>query len=77
MPLKKGLAGAFVFRKAIKSKAIKTMLRFIMSEENLTYATVGGWIKRIGELTGFKFNTIPYNLRYNAAFEFDKSGVYL
>jgi hypothetical protein len=45
-----------------------------MAVEGLSYPVVAGWIKRIGELTGFKFTTIPYNLRYNAAMEFDKSG---
>ncbi|KAK3304847.1 C2H2 finger domain-containing protein [Chaetomium strumarium] len=30
-------------------------------------------IKRVGKLTGFKISTILYNLRYNAASEFDKS----
>ncbi len=71
LPLKKSLNKMFVFR-----KAIATLAGYEMSEEGIPYSTMAPWIKRIGELTGFKFSTIAYNLRYNAASEFDKSGRY-
>ncbi|KAK4148490.1 C2H2 finger domain protein [Chaetomidium leptoderma] len=69
LPLKESLNKMFVFRKAVAMLA-----GYEMSEEGIPYSTMAPWIKRIGELTGFKFSTIPYNLRYNAASEFDKSG---
>jgi hypothetical protein len=71
LPLKEGLSEMFVFR-----KAIATLAGYVMSKERIRYSTMAPWIKRIGELTGFKFSTIPYTLRYNAASEFDKSGRY-
>ncbi len=71
LPLKESLSETFVFR-----KAIATLAGYIMSEERIPYGTMAGWIKRIGELAGFRSSTIAYNLRYNAASEFDKSGRY-
>lgn len=47
-----------------------------MSTERLPYSTVAYWIKTIGILLGLIFGVIAYNLRYNAAMEFDKSGSY-
>ncbi|KAI0410839.1 C2H2 finger domain protein [Xylaria grammica] len=70
LPPKSGLDKMLVFR-----KAIKTLTGYVMSEsEGLPYSTMAPWIRVIGELTGFKVTTIPYNLRYNAAYEFDQSG---
>ncbi|KAJ0358359.1 hypothetical protein COL26b_014499 [Colletotrichum chrysophilum] len=34
---------------------------------------MAAWIKRIGEILGFEYPTIAYNLRYNAANAFDQS----
>ena len=48
---------AFAFR-----KAIKTLLGHVMSAENLPYGTVAYWIRVIGVLNGYKFDSISYNL---------------
>ncbi|KAJ4307349.1 hypothetical protein N0V88_000733 [Collariella sp. IMI 366227] len=50
LPLKGSLGKTFVFR-----KAIATLAGYVMSEEGIPYSTMAPWIKRIGELTGFKF----------------------
>lgn len=71
LPLKESLGDTLVFR-----KAIKTLTGYKMSTDGIPYSTMAPWIKRIGELTGFKLSTIPYTLRYNAALQFDKSGKY-
>lgn len=36
---------------------------------------IAQWIRRIGEILGLEYPTIPHNLRYNAANEFDRSGL--
>ena len=63
----------YVFR-----RAVKTLVGYEISlNEPISPAMIAGWIRRVGELTGFEVPTIPYNLRYNAANVFDKSGAFL
>ena len=69
LPIKESMRNVPVFR-----RAVKTWTGWEMSpDQALSYGTMTGWIKRIGVLTGF-FMVIAYNLRYNAANEFDQSG---
>jgi hypothetical protein len=59
-----------VFRRAVQDL---TGLR-LSSNEPISYAMMAAWIRRIGEILGVEYTTIPYNLRYNAANGFDRSG---
>ena len=72
LPLKQDLDGVYVFRRAVKSL---TGYR-ISAIEPITYGMIAGWIRRIGEILGFQYTTIPYALRYNAANGFDQSREY-
>lgn len=36
---------------------------------------MGGWVKRIGTICGFKRNTICYTLRYAAGNKLDENGM--
>lgn len=36
--------------------------------------TMEGWVKRIGEIVGFEYNTICYSLCYAADNNIDKNG---
>jgi hypothetical protein len=60
----------YVFRRAIQDL---TGLR-LSPNEPISYAMMAAWIRRIGEILGVEYPTIPYSLRYNAANEFDRSG---
>ena len=42
----------------------------------ISYQMMAQWVRRIGEILGLEYPTIPYNLRYNAANEFDRSGLF-
>ena len=55
----------------------RAFLGYVLSDESLPHGTARNWVKAIGLLTNFKFTTIFYNLRYNAASEFDGSGKYI
>lgn len=65
MPLRKSLDDTFVFRKVIGT----LLLGYVMSILHVTYSMMSNWIKRVGMLTGWKFNSIPYYVRYNTASE--------
>ena len=71
LPLKQSLDKTFVFR-----RAVKTPIGYEISPNHLSYSTITPWIKKIGELSGFKVATVPYNLRYNAGNELDKNGLF-
>ncbi|KXX77138.1 hypothetical protein MMYC01_207556 [Madurella mycetomatis] len=69
LPLKASMDDVYIFR-----RAVKTLVGYEMSPtEPISPATIAGWVRRVGELTGFEVPTIPYNLRYNAANVFDRS----
>ena len=70
LPLKKELNETYVFRRAVEEL---TGLR-LSQNEPISYAMMAAWIRRIGEILGVEYPTIPYSLRYNAANEFDGSG---
>lgn len=71
LPLKQEYDNVPVFR-----RTIKTLTGYELSPDKpITYQMMAAWIKRIGELLGLEYSTIPYNLRYNAANEFDQSGL--
>jgi hypothetical protein len=69
LPLKKELDETYVFRRAVQDL---TGLR-LSPNEPISYAMMASWIRRIGEILGVKYPTIPYSLRHNAANEFDRS----
>jgi hypothetical protein len=48
--------------------------RRLSSNEPISYAMMAAWIRRVGEILGVEYTTIPYSLRYNAANGFDRSG---
>uniref|UniRef100_A0A8H7NI66 Uncharacterized protein n=1 Tax=Bionectria ochroleuca TaxID=29856 RepID=A0A8H7NI66_BIOOC len=60
----------FVFRRAVKAVTGYD----ISMDAPITYGMISRWIRRIGEILGFEYSTIPYNLRYAAADGFDQSG---
>jgi len=69
LPFKEDIQDVYVFR-----RVVKTLTRYEISPtEPITYATMAAWIKRVGEILGLAYETIPYNLRYNAANELDQS----
>ncbi|KAK3318207.1 C2H2 finger domain protein [Apodospora peruviana] len=70
LPLKASVDDVYIFR-----RAVKTLIGYEMSPTDPNSpATIAGWVRRVGELTVFEVPTIPYNLRYNAANVFDRSG---
>lgn len=73
IPLRADLDKVCIFR-----RAVQTLTGYELSPtEPVTYAIMAGWTKKIGEIIGLEFGTIPYNLRYNAENEFDQSGLSL
>ncbi|KAK0612280.1 hypothetical protein B0T17DRAFT_620503 [Bombardia bombarda] len=69
IPLKASMKDNYIFR-----RAIKTLVGYEMSSNKLiSYGMMAGWIKRCSEIAGMEVPTIPYNLRYNAGNEFDRS----
>jgi hypothetical protein len=55
-------------------RAVKNLTGFKMSQyKRISYPMMAQWIKKIGEILGFKYSTIPYSLGYNAANGFDRS----
>lgn len=72
LPLKPSMDDVYIFR-----RAVKTLVGYEMSPtEPISPTTIAGWVRRVGELTGFEVPTIPYNLRYNAANVFDRSSTF-
>ena len=70
LPLKDDLNEVCVFR-----RAVQTLTGYTMSpNEPISYAMMAAWIRRIGEILGVEYTTIPYSLRYNAGNGFDQSG---
>lgn len=70
LPLKQYFDDVLVFR-----RAVATLTGYELSpDEPISYQMIATWIRRIGEILGFEYPTIPYSLRYNAANEFDQSG---
>ncbi|EFY90641.1 hypothetical protein J3458_013381 [Metarhizium acridum] len=69
LPLRSDLKEVCIFR-----RAVKTLTGYEMSTtKTITKGMIAGWIKRVGEIMGLQYETIPYSLRYNAANEFDQS----
>ncbi|XP_044718700.1 C2H2 finger domain-containing protein [Hirsutella rhossiliensis] len=69
LPLKDDLKDTYIFR-----RAMKTFTGYELSQDKpLSYQMIAQWIRRVGEILGLEYPTIPYNLRYNAANEFDRS----
>ncbi|KAI1314729.1 hypothetical protein F5Y16DRAFT_237375, partial [Xylariaceae sp. FL0255] len=63
LPLRKDLDQVYIFR-----RAVETLTGYVISDnEPISYAMMAAWTKRCGELLGLAYETIPYNLRYNAA----------
>ena len=57
-------------------RAIKTLTGYELSPtEPITYGMMASWVKKIGEIMGLETGPILYSLRYNAANEFDQSGL--
>ena len=72
LPLRDDLKETPIFR-----RAIKTLVGYEMSADKpISYQMMAQWVRRIGEILGLEYPTIPYNLRYNAANEFDRSGLF-
>ncbi|KXH36374.1 C2H2 finger domain-containing protein [Colletotrichum salicis] len=70
LPLREDLNDTFIFR-----RAIETFMGYqISTNDRITSGMMAAWIQRIGEILGFEYPTIAYNLRYNAANAFDQSG---
>lgn len=69
LPLKEELRDVCVFR-----RAKETLTGFEISQEPLSYGIIRGWVKRIGELMGYEYTTIPYTLRYMAGNALDRDG---
>ncbi|OAQ58191.1 C2H2 finger domain-containing protein [Pochonia chlamydosporia 170] len=69
LPLRNDLKEVRIFR-----RAVKTLTGYEMSAtKTITNGMIASWIKRVGEIMGLQYETIPYSLRYNAANEFDQS----
>ncbi|KAH0593457.1 hypothetical protein MHUMG1_08915 [Metarhizium humberi] len=69
LPLRSDLKEVCIFR-----RAVKTLTGYEMSAtKTITHGMIASWIKRVGEIMGLQYETIPYSLRYNAANEFDQS----
>ncbi|XP_044715124.1 uncharacterized protein HRG_11392 [Hirsutella rhossiliensis] len=71
LPLKDDLKDTYIFR-----RAMKTFIGYELSQDKpLSYQMIAQWIRRVGEILGLEYPTIPYNLRYNAANEFDRTDI--
>ncbi|QLI67036.1 uncharacterized protein G6M90_00g030440 [Metarhizium brunneum] len=69
LPLRDELKETHIFRRAVKN-----LTGFELSQDKpISYQMVAQWIRKVGEVLGLEYPTIPYNLRYNAANEFDRS----
>ncbi|KAK1707756.1 C2H2 finger domain protein [Colletotrichum acutatum] len=69
LPLREDLNDTFIFR-----RVIETFTGYqISTNDRITSGMMAAWIQRIGEILGFEYPTIAYNLRYNAANAFDQS----
>ncbi|RWA03585.1 hypothetical protein EKO27_g11521 [Xylaria grammica] len=69
LPLREDLDNIPIFR-----QAVETLTGYELSPDKpISYGMMAAWIKRIGEILGCQYTTIPYNLRYNAANELDQS----
>ncbi|KAF4480421.1 hypothetical protein CGGC5_v011005 [Colletotrichum fructicola Nara gc5] len=69
LPLREDLGETYIFR-----RAVETLTGYQISpNERISSGMMAAWIKRIGEILGFEYPTIAYNLRYNAANAFDQS----
>ncbi|KAI3532108.1 C2H2 finger domain-containing protein [Colletotrichum abscissum] len=68
LPLREDLNNTFIFR-----RAIETLTGYQISNDRISSGMMATWIQRIGEILGFEYPTIAYNLRYNAANAFDQS----
>lgn len=68
--LKPALDDIPVFRKAVRNSTGWT----ISPTEQLPYATLLPWMKRLGEISGFKQIARPYSLRYGAGKAFNQDG---
>lgn len=62
---------SYVFR-----KPVRTEMGFQMSEEPMKKGMMTQLIHRIGELSGFEYNTISYSLRYMAGNNMDRNGMF-
>ncbi|KAK7219040.1 hypothetical protein V2G26_007043 [Clonostachys chloroleuca] len=68
LPLEKEFDDCLVFRRAVKTLTGHD----ISMDAPITYGMMARWIRRIGEILGFEYATIPYSLRYAAANGFDQ-----
>lgn len=71
IPLRDDILNVLIFRRADRD-----LHGYVMSEKPISLSMMGGWVKRIGELIGFKSNTICYSLRYMAGNALDQSGTF-
>ena len=73
LPLRSDLKEVCIFR-----RAVKTLAGYEMSlTKTITNGMIAGWIRKVGEIRGVQYRTIPYSLRYNAANEFEDSRKYV
>lgn len=73
LPLREELEHVHVFR-----RAVQTLMGYVISDNKpISYGMIAAWTRRCGELLGLAYETIPYNLRYNAANEWTTSGLFL
>lgn len=73
LPLKKEFDDVYIFRRAVES-----LTGYELSRDKLISSSMmSSWIKRIGEILGFEYTTIPYSLRYNAGNAWDQSCTFL
>ncbi|KAK7937416.1 uncharacterized protein PG986_014284 [Apiospora aurea] len=69
LPLREELEHVHVFR-----RAVQTLMGYVISDNKpISYGMIAAWTRRCGELLGLAYETIPYNLRYNAANEWTTS----
>jgi hypothetical protein len=72
LPLRSDLDGIYIFRKAIKTATGYE----ISPNERITYTTMSGWIKAIGEILGIEYTVIAYSLRYGTGNKLDQSRLF-
>ncbi|KAI0435566.1 C2H2 finger domain protein [Xylaria telfairii] len=69
LSLRPELDDVFIFR-----QAAQTMLgNYELSDDPITLPMMSGWVKRIGELSGFEHTTVAYTLRYMAGNNMDRN----
>lgn len=70
IPLKEELDDKYIFCAAERLSS-----GYEMTDARITYSTMNGWLRRVGEILGWETNARPYILRYMAGNNMNECGM--